>query len=750
MSKYLGFQLFKEQVKYYLSLRQLAKERVRENDPLASKQDLKDPGIIRKWINKVIKSVARNAPHLLFQNPLSDLAFKVGLLVIQKKIITIKQDVVSKLSLFENNVPPQFQLPYFSDEDVLVSIIIPVHNNYAFTHRCIFAIQQFCEGIQYEILVGDDASTDETQFIQKNIQNVRVFVNNPGLGFLLNCNQTASHARGKFIVFLNNDTVVQQGWLQSLLTLIQSDATIGMVGSKLVYPDGLLQEAGGIIWSDASGWNYGRLGMPIQSEYNYVKEVDYISGASILIPTKLWKKIGGFDERFVPAYYEDSDLAMEVRRNGYKVMYQPESVVIHFEGVSHGTDVQSGIKEFQVKNKSKFLAKWSQELTDKHSPNEQELFLARDRSQNKKTILVIDHYVPEFDRDAGSKSIYQCLATFVRMGMNVKFLGDNFVKKEPYTKLLQQMGVEVLYGYEYSSGWRSWIENNGRFFDYVFLNRPHITEKYIDHIRRFTSAKIIYYGHDLHFLREQRQYEIEQNKALLKSASEWKEKEKNIFDKADFVLYPSQIEVDLVKQINSNIQVYQMPPFCYENQTGNDYQDYTNTTENLLFVGGFKHPPNEDGMLWFCREIFPLIQKKQKDIRLIIAGSNPTQAILNLQSDDIKVTGFVSDLELKKLYENCRIVIAPLRYGAGIKGKIVEAIYYRKPVITTKIGAEGLAIESGEILTAETPQEFAESVVELYNDFKRCKQVFETSPLFIQKYFSQQNMTSFMQQNIIK
>lgn len=214
-----------------------------------------------------------------------------------------------------------------------VSIIIPVYNQWKFTYRCLFSILKHTNNIKYEIIIADDVSSDETLNISDAVKNIKVIRNEKNLGFLLNCNNAAKHAQGKYILFLNNDTQVQQNWLDTLVELVESDETIGMVGSKLIYPSGRLQEAGGIIWNDGSGWNFGRLDNPNKPEYNYIKEVDYISGASIMLSKKLWNEVGGFDERYIPAYFEDTDLAFEVRKHGYKVMFQPKSIVVHFEGV---------------------------------------------------------------------------------------------------------------------------------------------------------------------------------------------------------------------------------------------------------------------------------------------------------------------------------------------------------------------------------------------------------------------------------
>ena len=601
-------------------------------------------------------------------------------------------------------------------EKPIVSIVIPVYNEFDYTYGCLRSILENSGDIPYEIILADDCSTDLTKEIRKVVSHIVIARTEKNVRFLLNCNQAAKRAKGDYILFLNNDTEVHENWLEPLVTLMESDDTIGMSGSKLVYADGTLQEAGGIIWQDGSGWNYGNGQDALLPEFNYVKDVDYISGAAIMIRRDLWESIGGFDERYVPAYCEDSDLAFEVRKRGYRVVYQPGSVVTHFEGVSNGTDLTEGVKQYQVDNSRKLREKWKEEL-DRQYPNAVNVFRARERSQDKKVILFIDHYVPHFDKDAGSRTIWQYIKLFIEKGYTVKFIGDNFYQHEPYTSILQQMGVEVLYGPWYANNYKKWIIENKEYIDFALLCRPHITEKYIDLLKEETDIKCIYYGSDLHCMRIRREYEICHDETLLAEAEDWKKREFAIMRKTDMNYYPSSVEIEEIKKVDVGIPAKTFDIYVYDRFRENVPLNFSER-KGVLFVGGFGHHPNEDAVLWFADQVYPLI-RKQCDIPFYVVGSNPTEKIKKIDGGGITVKGFVSDEELAELYDTCRMAVIPLRYGAGVKGKVIEALYFGVPMMTTTIGIEGIPDADQFIETADTAELFAEKTIALYNDVDR-------------------------------
>ena len=635
-------------------------------------------------------------------------------------------------------IAPKFKHPK-------VSIIVPAYNEENYTMACIESIIKNTEdGVSYEIILMDDKSPDESaRLIERNLKNVKFITNGVNYGFLLNCNKGATFAIGEYLLFLNNDTNVQPGWLSSLVELIESADDIGMVGSRLVYPTGQQQEAGGIIWNDASGWNFGRLDDPNKPEYNYVKEADYLTGAAMMIRTSLWEEIGGFDERYVPAYYEDSDLAFEVRKHGYRTLYQPKSVVIHFEGISNGTDLGSGIKKYQVVNKENFFNKWQDVLKKEHFPNSQDVFLARDHSRFKKHILIIDHYVPHFDQDAGSRTMWQYLLLFKELGYHVTFAGDNFYKHEPYTSLLEAQGIEVLYGNYYAKNFDTWLKNNGKYFDVAYLLRPHISIKYIEKIRKYTQATIFYNGTDFHFLRMQREYDITGNSQLLIDLEKTKKDEIKLFKMADCVLTISEYEKDFFKREFSDWNVELIPTYIYTERLPLSTNSF-DKREGILFVGGFVHKPNIEGIKWFLEKIWPLILQEIPDIKFYIVGSNMPNELVEMKSDNIIPKGFVSDEELAELYNSSRVSIAPLTFGAGVKGKIIEAICNGLPTVTTPVGAEGIVDASKILSIKNTEEEFSKGVLALYSNKKMWEKYRKRQSEYAKKHFSVHNVKTYI------
>lgn len=628
-----------------------------------------------------------------------------------------------------------------------VSIIIPVYNNFAFTYNCLRSVLKHSGNLPYEIILADDCSTDLTCKIEQVVKNICVCRTPKNYRFLKNCNHAAREAKGQYILFLNNDTQVQPNWLEPLVRLMDEDSQVGMTGSKLIYPDGRLQEAGGIIWNDGSAWNYGNGKNPALPEYSYVKDVDYISGASIMIRRTLWEQFGGFDERFAPAYCEDSDLAFQVRKAGYRVVLQPRSLVVHFEGQSNGNDISQGIKSYQAKNQITFYQKWQDTLKREHLENGSDVFLARDHSQGKQRILVIDHMVPRYDKDAGAKNVYMYLKAFIEMGLKITFLPADYFPYQPYTAELEQMGIEVLYGNYYFKHWKAWLTDNLHYFDYIYLNRPHIAIRFIDIIKDHATGKIIYFGHDLHYLREQREYEIEKKPELLPSIEKWKKIEFELINAADVVYVVGSYEKEILEKEFPQKPIRSIPIFTYE-PLDETFRPNMAEKKDLLFVGGFNHPPNIDAVVWFAAEVFPAIRNRYPDIHWYVVGSNPPEEIISLADEHIIITGFVSDEILKGYYKTCRLSVVPLRYGAGVKGKVIESIYYQCPVITTPVGAEGISTEENVFEVASPDRTMADSIIKLYENISRLNEMSHLSSAYINRYYTMKNALDVISQDI--
>jgi GT2 family glycosyltransferase len=616
-----------------------------------------------------------------------------------------------------------------------VSIIIPVYNQLAFTLSAVASVYAQKTKYSYEILVGDDGSTDQTRRLDDfMLPRVRLVRHERNVGFIQNCNLTAEKAQGEFLVLLNNDTVVLPGWLDELVDTLKSDESIGLVGSKLLYANATLQEAGGIVWQDGSAWNWGRNQDPRDPRYSYAREVDYCSGASIAISARVWRELGGFDGvTFENSYYEDVDLAFRVREAGLKVVYQPLSSIVHFEGITSGVDVTGGTKKYQVLNGARFFARWRQTLK-LHRPNGVEPVKEAERRVMGR-LLILDAVTPTPDRDAGSLVMMEMISAFQDCGWRVSFIPeDNFAHLPVVTHRLQRNGIEALYWPHFQSV-DEILEKRASEFDIVVISRAGPAAKHLRVVRRRApQAKIIFNTVDLHFLREQREARLSGSDDALQKAAQTKVVELQSVSDSDLTIVHSTVERDILQQEMPEATVAVFPWVA----TVVPPTGPLASREAVLFVGSFQHAPNADGLRWFFDAIWPRVRAEVPHAKFNIVGAEAPEDIQKWHGrDGVSVLGWLQDLDPQ--LNRARVSVAPLRFGAGVKGKVVSALSRGLPVVCTSIAAEGMGLRSGvEVIVADEPEEFARSIIMLLREENAWFQLSRNGLRFVEDNYSRE------------
>jgi O-antigen biosynthesis protein len=614
------------------------------------------------------------------------------------------------------SAPKPIEFPIF--DKVEVSIIIPVFNQFHFTQACLASLQKHSGWHAFEVIIVDDGSRDETVTSVPQMKGVVYLRNGTNTGFVGACNRGAGKARGEYLLFLNNDTIAKPGWLDALLETFQLEPRAGLVGSKLLFPDGRLQEAGSIIWRDGSGWNYGKFDDAGKPEYNYLRDVDYCSAACVMIPKSLFESVGGFDTQYAPGYYEDTDLSFKVRQNGYKVLYQPLSEIIHYEGATGGTDVSSGAKRYQNLNRTAFATRWAAELAVKPADGDVASYFKCKPGQ--KRILVIDHHLPMPEKDAGSLRMFHILTILRDLGHRVTFVPDNLADIPPYADELRKRGIEVVH-HPYIESVRQHLSQHGREYDAVVLSRCNFARKHVADVRLHApQSRLIFDTVDLQFLRESREAEMTRDAQTKLSAQEKEQQEYELIDQSDETWVVSSFEQELLhrERPDKSIEIVSMITDLPGSATPFSLR------HDFLFVGSFQHAPNADAVIFFSKEIYPLVKAWLPYAKFYIIGDKPPPAVVALADENIVVTGLQPDI--RPYFDNVKLSIAPLRFGAGVKGKITQSMGFGVPVVATSIAAEGMALTNREdILVADRPDDFAKALVEVYQCEKLWNQISE-------------------------
>lgn len=365
--------------------------------------------------------------------------------------------------------PRYAPITLYNTDQPLVSIIIPAYNHFDYTYKCLSSIANNATLPSVEVIVVDDCSTDGTWSELSKINNVRALHNEKNMGFIEACNKGAQAARGKYLIFLNNDTVVHEDWIEALLSVFKNHRNVGLVGAKLIYPDGKLQEAGSILYCDGSGSRYGWMQDANDSRFNYVREVDYVSGAAIIIKAKLFKKIKGFDSCYTPAYYEDTDLAQKVRREGLRVMYQPAAKVVHYESITLAD------KKFHhmVINHKKFFSRWQTAIA-LHPTHEAPIEISCEHRCTYR-VLIIGHHAGSNQKNFRSSITerlksrnFKSLRTLLKNNCKVYLFPLGQLFGTEYVQECEQMGVEVI-NESFDNVSSQWLKTYGPLLNFILI-----------------------------------------------------------------------------------------------------------------------------------------------------------------------------------------------------------------------------------------------------------------------------------------
>lgn len=600
-----------------------------------------------------------------------------------------------------------------SGDGVLASLIIPSYARDDLVLRCLASAVASPEARRLDFLIAEDAAHVDCGWVLGYFAPFARWHKNAGnLGFLRNCNQAVARCSTEFFVLVNNDVILHQGAAARLLDCLTRHREAAVVGGLILNTDGTVQENGGIIWRDATAANY-HSGVSFDEEYlRNVREADYVSGCWIGFRRAVWEEIGGFDERYSPAYCEETDYCLSCWSRGYKVLVNPHSVVTHLGGATMGRDAEGfSLKAYQKINLAKLKLKWAPKLEALHHDAPTTSFCHTGRRKSEKSVtLVMDHIIPETDRDAGSRSTFAVCEALAAVPDNyVVFVPQNG-HRSAYARALEELGIEVVTGH---TGWKAMtarLEQQGAQIDYCLVSRLGVAQHFAMHLDRLSCPKSIFI-HDIEALRRfVHQPGSAGHQALANAAMhEYVHTHAAMFDRFDHLISLSADETRMLKRWLSipiiDIFPYDLTPVTLA-------PGHAAQRRDMLFIGSFNHPPNREGIQHFLTAIWPFVTRSLPDARLHLCGSGFEDS--GIAAANVVLHGRVSDSTLRYLYSITRVAIAPLLSGAGLKGKVVEAMTHGVPSVGSEAAWQGMQLPPGYAMLSGPMNSFGERLIQTY------------------------------------
>jgi GT2 family glycosyltransferase/glycosyltransferase involved in cell wall biosynthesis/SAM-dependent methyltransferase len=591
-----------------------------------------------------------------------------------------------------------------------LSILIVLFNKAYFTLGCLRALAHDLEP-GTEIILQNNGSTDETAALLDRIDNARILCNGGNLGFLRGANAAAAAARGEFLLFLNNDAFVHPGSIAAALAVLGPDAATGAVVGRLIHPDQRLQEAGAIVWRDGITEGYAR-GRPADAaEAMFRRVVDYGSGAFLMTRREAFERLGGFDQRYAPAYYEDSDYCLRLREIGLATVYEPMASADHFE---FGSQTASGEAEALMhRNRRRFRARHGAALAGHLPAIPANRLAARvPPGAGGRRVLVLEERVPHRPYGAGFPRLLSVLDGMIALGWSVTLLPLDEPEIDwegAYTELDPR--VEILSGG--LDALTTLRQERSGFYEVLFISRPNNMQRFRDFAATsgldLSGTRIVYDAEAFAALREIARRKLQGEAATTEEAAALIDAEAALAAGVESVTAVSEAEAALFR-------AHVAAPAYVLGDTVNLSIGDKNFAERdgFLFVGRLLETdsPNYDSLRWFVQEIWPALRAMLGDVTLTVAGALSAGAP-DLAAPGVELLGQVDDLE--PLYAGARIFIAPTRFAAGLPHKVVEAAAAGLPTVATSLIAGQMGWRHGEeIMSADRPEDFAQSCASLY------------------------------------
>jgi O-antigen biosynthesis protein len=625
--------------------------------------------------------------------------------------------VISTFREQDNNI--QKELVFNTSFTPTVSIIIPFYNQLNYTYNCLNYLHKN-EGSQYKyeiILIDDNSTANINLSIYKGIRTIK---NKENVGFVKSINVGIRESVGEYIYILNNDTEVQKGFLDELLYVFDNFSNVGAAGSKLLNANGTLQEAGAVVLKNCAIQNIFPKKDFFYPDINYIRKVDYCSGCSLLFKRESDNgDLNLFDEQFAPAYFEETDLCFQLKYlQNKEIYYTPFSEVVHFNGVTYNApknSVESKLKqkkELFKTNLEKFKNKWKKQIDAIQATTVPERI---NEIYNNKSLVVFCGVIPAHDRDSGSNRLKEIIQGYIELGYHVSIVKNKtFFEESDYFTYYQRLGVDVYFEHKISRNLEHYLQKNyskakiAWFYNSdVFIKYYKIAQKYLP------KAALIYDMVDIHHLRFKRALELEPNhKIFQKEFIKYTRIEKEAANLADYVITISDFEEKYMQQFCDSKKIITISNIHYikiKLENTFSFED----RKDILFIGSM-HPPNIDALHFLYNDIMPLVWNKLPDLKVNVIG-NVKNCIKEINNPNFVFLGFVPDIST--YFCSNKLMVAPLRYGAGVKGKIGQSFEYYLPVVMTTIGAEGMQLFNREnALIDDDKVGFANSIIELYTN----------------------------------